>query len=146
MQQTIPSLPRAVADYVRALDLVAICAYRDGRIGVSRNPAGAAAAWWVKADQAGAVIRLAGKNGNDAPAAARRLGVALTEHAIALTRASARRGASPAAEGNRQGCCQGRHGHAGAGGERVSLKYWWHIFFSACKLGTNQNGFGQSLC
>jgi hypothetical protein len=89
MQQTIPSLPRAVADYVRAFDLAAICAYRDGRIGVSRNPAGAAAAWWVEAEQAGAVIRQAPTDGSDIQAVARRLGVALTEHAIVLTRASA---------------------------------------------------------
>jgi hypothetical protein len=89
MQQTIPSLPRAVADYVRAFDLTAICAYRDGRIGVSRNPAGAVAAWWVEAEQAGAVIRQARKDSSDIQAIARRLGVALTEHAIVLTRASA---------------------------------------------------------
>jgi hypothetical protein len=89
MQQTIPSLPRAVADYVRAFDLAAICAYCDGRIGVSRNPAGAAAAWWVEAEEVGAVIRQARKDGSDIQAVARRLGVALTEHAIVLTRASA---------------------------------------------------------
>ena len=89
MQQAIPSLPRAVADYVRAFDLAAICAYRDGRIGVSRNPAGAVAAWWVEAEQAGAVIRQARKDSSDIQAIARRLGVALTEHAIVLTRASA---------------------------------------------------------
>jgi hypothetical protein len=83
-EQAIPSLTRAVADHVRAFDLVAICAYRDGRIGVSRNPAGAAAAWWVEA-----VIRQARKEGSDIQAVARRLGVALTEHAIVLTRASA---------------------------------------------------------
>jgi hypothetical protein len=56
---------------------------------VSRNPAGAAAAWWVEAEQAGAVIRQARKDGSDIQAIARRLGVALTEHAIVLTRASA---------------------------------------------------------
>jgi hypothetical protein len=89
MQQTIPSLPRAVADYVRAFDLTAICAYRDGRVGVSRNPVGAAAAWWVEAEQAGAVIRLARKDGSDIQVVARRLGVAVTEHAIVLKRASA---------------------------------------------------------
>jgi hypothetical protein len=89
IQQAIPPLPRAADDYVRVFDIVAICAYRDGRIGVSRNPAGAAAAWWVEAEQAGAVIRHARKDGSDIQAIARRLGVALTEHAIVLTRASA---------------------------------------------------------
>ena len=53
MTEQIPSLKRAAADYVHAFNIAAICAYRDGRIGVSRNPAGAAAAWWVEARETG---------------------------------------------------------------------------------------------
>jgi hypothetical protein len=88
-EQAIPSLARTDADYVHAFNIAAICAYRDGRIGVSRNPAGAAAAWWVEAEQAGAVILQARKDGSDIQAVARRPGVALTEHTTVLTRASA---------------------------------------------------------
>jgi hypothetical protein len=34
-------------DYVAAFDFAAVCRYGDGRLGVTRNPAGAAAAWCV---------------------------------------------------------------------------------------------------
>jgi hypothetical protein len=44
MGTTIPPLPRAVIDYIVAFDLAAVCRYRNGRLGVTRNPAGAAAA------------------------------------------------------------------------------------------------------
>jgi len=37
---TIPALPRGVSDYVAAFDLTAVCVTRDGRLVVSRNPAG----------------------------------------------------------------------------------------------------------
>jgi hypothetical protein len=64
-----------------------VCRYRDGRLGVTRNPAGAAAAWWCEAVKARAVLRLARKGDGDIPAAARALGVVLTDHATVLTRA-----------------------------------------------------------
>ena len=89
MTEQIPSLARAAADYVHAFNIAAVCVYRDGRIGVSRNPGGAAHAWWLQADQAAGVVKQARKNGGDIPAAARHLGVALTEHAIVLARAAA---------------------------------------------------------
>jgi hypothetical protein len=76
-------------DYIAALDLAALCQYRDGRIGLTRNPAGAAAAWWCEAVKAGPVIRAARRHGGDIPAAARALGVALTDHATVLARATA---------------------------------------------------------
>ena len=85
----ISALPREVKDYLGAFGIAAVVIYRDGRIGVSRDPAGAVAAWWVEADQAGSVVKQARKNGGDIPAAARRLGVVLTEHAIVLVRAAA---------------------------------------------------------
>jgi hypothetical protein len=87
-EQAIVSLARAAADYIHAFNIAAICVYRDGRIGVSQNPVGAAQAWWVQADEAGAVIREGRKNGGDIPAAARKLGVALTEHSVVQARAS----------------------------------------------------------
>ena len=85
----ISALPREAKDYLGAFGIAAVVIYRDGRIGVSRDPAGAVAAWWVEADQAGSVVKQARKNGGDIPAAARRLGVVLTEHAIVLVRAAA---------------------------------------------------------
>jgi hypothetical protein len=85
----ISALPREAKDYLGAFGIAAVVIYRDGRIDVSRDPAGAVAAWWVEADQAGAVVKQARKNGGDIPAAARRLGVVLTEHATVLARAAA---------------------------------------------------------
>jgi hypothetical protein len=70
-------------------DLAAVCRYLDGRIAVVRNPADADAAWWCEARDAGRVIRLARKHSSDIPAAARTLGIALTDHATVLARAKA---------------------------------------------------------
>jgi hypothetical protein len=60
MGATIAPLPRAVMDYIAAFNLAAVCRYRDGRLGVTRNSAGAAAAWWCEAVKAGPVIRQGG--------------------------------------------------------------------------------------
>jgi hypothetical protein len=87
MDAIIAPLPRAVADYIAAFDLAAACRYRDGRLGVTRNPKGAEAAWWCEAGKAGPVIRAARRHSGDITAAARALGVALTEHATVLARA-----------------------------------------------------------
>jgi hypothetical protein len=62
-----------------------------GRLGVTGNPAGAPAAWWCEAMKAGPVIRAARRHSGDIPAAARALGIALTDHATALARAQAAR-------------------------------------------------------
>ena len=85
----ISALPREAKDYLGAFGIAAVVIYRDGRIGVSRDPGGAAHAWWLQADQAGGVVKQARKNGGDILAAARHLGVALTEHAIVMARAAA---------------------------------------------------------
>jgi hypothetical protein len=87
MDATKAPLPRAVMDYIAAFDLAAVCQYRDGRLGVILNPAGAVAAWWCEAVKARPVIREAGRHSGDIPAAARALGVALTDHATVLARA-----------------------------------------------------------
>jgi hypothetical protein len=89
MDPTISPLPRAVMDYIAAFDLAAVCRYRDGRLDVTRKPAGAAAAWWCETVKAGPVIRAARRHSGDIPAAARALGVALTDHATVLARATA---------------------------------------------------------
>jgi hypothetical protein len=87
--EVLPALPRTVKDYINNFGITAICAYRDGRIGVSRDPVGATAAWWVEAELAGGLIRQAQKNGGDIVATARKLGVTLTEHSTVLARAAA---------------------------------------------------------
>jgi hypothetical protein len=56
---------------VRAFDLTCIDLWRDGRLGVSRNPTGAEQAWWCPAKAAGKIVRAANANGRDVAAAAR---------------------------------------------------------------------------
>jgi hypothetical protein len=80
---------RSVKDYINGFGIVAIVIYRDGRIGTSRDPIGAAAAWWVEDELAGGLIRRVHKNGGDIPATARKLGVTLTDHSTVLARAAA---------------------------------------------------------
>jgi hypothetical protein len=55
----VAPLSHSARDYVRAFDLVSVCRWRDGRLGVSRNPTGAEAAWWCPAKAAGKVVRAA---------------------------------------------------------------------------------------
>jgi hypothetical protein len=62
---------------------------RDGRIGATKHPQGAAAAWWVEADEAGAVLRVARQDSGYVVAVARALGVALVEHDAVVERATA---------------------------------------------------------
>jgi hypothetical protein len=81
-------LSHSARDYVRAFDLTCIALWRDGRLGVSRNPKGAEAAWWCPAKDAGALIRDANANGRDVAAAAARLKTPLTPHATVAQRAT----------------------------------------------------------
>jgi hypothetical protein len=69
----VAPLSHSARDYVRAFDLVSVCRWRDGRLGVSRNPKGAEQAWWCPAKDAGAVVRAANTNGRDVAQAAARL-------------------------------------------------------------------------
>jgi hypothetical protein len=85
----IAPLSHSARDYVRAFDLTCIALWRDGRLGVSRNPTGAEAAWWCPAKAAGAIVRAANANGRDVAAAAAQLHTALTDHAIVAQRVEA---------------------------------------------------------
>jgi hypothetical protein len=88
-RSTIPPLPPAIAEYVGRFDLAAIAATRDGRVVVTRDPAGAKAAWWCKAEDAGPILRwLLEHRSHDAPYAARTLGLTVTEHATVVQRAA----------------------------------------------------------
>jgi hypothetical protein len=85
-----------------------VCRHRDGRLGVTRNPAGAAVTWWCETVKAGPLIRAARRHGGDIPAAACALGVALTDHATVLPRATAAvaKRSSPAWRGRKgRACC-----------------------------------------
>ena len=79
-------LSHSARDYVRAFDLTCIALWRDGRLGVSRNPTGAEQAWWCPAKAAGAIVRAANANGKDVAAAAARLHTPLTPHATVAQR------------------------------------------------------------
>ena len=78
----VAPLSHSARDYVRAFDLTCIALWRDGRLGVSRNPTGADQAWWCSAKAAGAIVRAANANGRDAA----RLKTPLTDHATVAQR------------------------------------------------------------
>src|SRR4051812_9675074 len=86
---TIASLPRSLRLYIKPFDVVALVRYRDGRLGACKDLEGAESCWWIRADDAGAVVKAARKNGGDIPAAAKVLGVTVTEHSVVMARASA---------------------------------------------------------
>ena len=85
----VAPLSHSARDYVRAFDLTCIALWRDGRLGVSRNPKGADQAWWCPAKDAGALVRAANANGKDVAAAAGRLKTPLTDHATVAQRVEA---------------------------------------------------------
>jgi hypothetical protein len=85
----VAPLSHSARDYVRAFDLTCIALWRDGRLGVSRNPKGAEAAWWCPAKAAGELVRAANAGGRDVAAAAARLKTPLTDHAVVAQRVEA---------------------------------------------------------
>ena len=82
----VAPLSHSARDYVRAFDLTCIALWRDGRLGVSRNPTGADQAWWCPAKAAGAIVRAANANGRDVAAAAAQLHTPLTDHTVVAQR------------------------------------------------------------
>jgi hypothetical protein len=85
----IAPLSKPTADYIHQFGLTSICGYRDGRLGVTRDPTGADHAWWLHADQAGAVLKAARQAGGDIETAARKVGVELADHGAVLARSEA---------------------------------------------------------
>jgi hypothetical protein len=90
----VAPLSHSARDYVRAFDLVSVALWRDGRLGVSRNPTGADQAWWCPAKAAGAIVRATNANGRDVAAGAARLRTPLTPHVTVAQRAVGRIDAS----------------------------------------------------
>jgi hypothetical protein len=82
----IPALSADVKQYVSRFDVCAVARYCGGGLGVTRDPEGAEICYWVEAAQAGAVLRRARNNGGDIPAAAKALGVHLTDHPVLCQR------------------------------------------------------------
>jgi hypothetical protein len=85
----IKPLTKPVANYIKQFGLTSLCQYRDGRVGVTRDPSGAEQALWLNADLAGAVLTLARQAGGDIEGAARKAGVEVADHAVVLQRAEA---------------------------------------------------------
>jgi len=86
MATTVAKLPPAASAYLRAFDLAAVALWAGGRITVTRNPAGARAAWWCKFADADRLAEAARADGSDILGTARRLGIVATDHAAVLMR------------------------------------------------------------
>ena len=82
---TIQPLSYAGLDYLRSFGVVAVAVSPSGRVFVSRDPKGAAAAWWTKSEFADQIANVAWMNG-DVPGAAARLGLTVTAHDTVLRR------------------------------------------------------------
>jgi hypothetical protein len=82
----IPPLSADVKRYITKFDVAAVVRYSGGGLGASRDPQGAEIAYWIEAAQAGAVLKRARNNGGNIPAAAKALGVHLTDHPVLIQR------------------------------------------------------------
>ena len=80
---TVEPLSYSALDYLKSFGVVAISP--SGRVFVSRDPKGAAAAWWAKSEFADQIANVAWMNG-DVPGAASRLGLTVTAHEIVCRR------------------------------------------------------------
>ena len=78
----VEPLSYSALDYLKSFGVVAVAVSPSGRVFVSRDPKGAAAAWWTKSDQ---IANASWMNG-DVPGAAARLGLTVTAHDTVLRR------------------------------------------------------------
>jgi hypothetical protein len=85
MQKRLARLSPAGRDYIAAFDIAAVAMSACGRVKFTQNPTGAAAAWWCGSADAERVA-MAARPGRDVIAAAVRLGVHLTPHAVLVAR------------------------------------------------------------
>jgi hypothetical protein len=83
---SIPPIAKNVLSYLKQFDLTAVAMSRDRRLYATRDPSGAKSAFWARACDVGALIRLAQADSGDVVAAARALGVRVVSHAEALQR------------------------------------------------------------
>jgi hypothetical protein len=82
----IPPIQNSVLKYFHSFDLSAIARTRDGRLAVTRDPAGYEAAWWARAADIGPVLDRARADSGDVSKAAAALRIKLVEHSSALQR------------------------------------------------------------
>jgi hypothetical protein len=85
---TIEPLSKAASDYLAAFNLAAVCVSATGRVYVG-NPAGASLAFWCKADDVNKLATAAWRTA-DVPAAAHRLNIPITPHAVVISRVAKR--------------------------------------------------------
>ena len=78
----IEPLSYSALDYLKSFGVVAVAVSPSGRVFVCRDPKGAAAAWWTKAEHADQIAHVAWANGD----AAHRLGLSVTAHAKVIER------------------------------------------------------------
>jgi hypothetical protein len=85
----IEPLSYASLDYLHSFDLRCVCVSSSGRVYVSRDPKGASAAWWTKAEHADQIAHVAWMDA-DVPGAASRLGLTVTPHSVVCRRVGER--------------------------------------------------------
>ena len=91
---SIPKIAGNTLNYLKRFDLVAIAVSRDGRLTVTRNPEGAAEAFWLASRDAGQLLAKARADGGNVVKAA----AALTHRALGFL---GRKHCRPTREGNR---------------------------------------------
>ena len=77
MPTVVEPLSYSALDYLKSFGVVAVAISPSGRVFVSRDPKGAAAAFWCRAADADVIANAAWMNG-DIPGAAHRLGLTVT--------------------------------------------------------------------
>jgi hypothetical protein len=83
---TITRMPPPLRDYIRSFGLVAIARWRDGRLGVCKDPTNADDCWWCRASDAGKILHAAVADSGDPVAAAATLRLQLTAHDVVVQR------------------------------------------------------------
>jgi hypothetical protein len=78
-------IPSSVRSYLRSFDLAAVALTRENRLISTRDPSGCEACWWCAAGDIGRLIKAARKD-RDVLAAARALGIVVTEHSVVMAR------------------------------------------------------------
>jgi hypothetical protein len=81
----IPRVPAAIRSYMSAFNSVALVVTARGSVLVTPDPSGFEYAWWVRKEDAPQLLEDARERG-DVEASAKRLGIVITRHEIALLR------------------------------------------------------------
>src|SRR5262249_1069375 len=82
----IPYIPTRVRSYLAAFNSISIAITRKGKVVITPNPSGCELCWWLLKKDAERLLQEA-KTRGDIEAAAKRLGIILTPHGVALMKA-----------------------------------------------------------